>query len=160
MGYDSVYVMPTGNEMSLEAFRKQYDPNGWYIAKATCVRAKIRDGTIFHNASCDGKTFLFIGEDEEGGLFLDEEDITSPIFYFNPNGATKMVTTDVSFPLPWDVYRVHLSLGRLRRSKRKGIVIPEMQVYVKTLTGKTLTLACCPGDTVAVAKCKIHAEEG
>ncbi|EJK54061.1 hypothetical protein THAOC_26387 [Thalassiosira oceanica] len=159
----SVYITPTGNEMSLKAFTKHYDPNGWFIAKAMCVRDKIRDEAIFHNAACDGNTLLFNEEDEEGGLFIDGRNGWLSMFRVNPKfvgSETKTVTTEVSFPLPWDVDRVHLSLERLRRSQRKGNEFREMQVFVKTLTGKTRTLVCCPEDTVAVAKYKIQVKEG
>ncbi|EJK54060.1 hypothetical protein THAOC_26386 [Thalassiosira oceanica] len=159
----SLYITPTGNEMSLKAFKKHYDPNGWYIAKATCVRDKIRDDAIFHNAACDGNTLLFNEEDEEGGLFIDKRNGTTMMFRANPKSVepeTKTVTTEVSFPLPWDVDRVHLSLERLRRSQRKGSKYREMYLFVKTLTGKTITIMCCPEDSIAVAKSKIQDQEG
>lgn len=35
-----------------------------------------------------------------------------------------------------------------------------MQLYVKTLTGKTITLDCEPSDTIEVAKAKIQDKEG
>lgn len=49
-----------------------------------------------------------------------------------------------------------------------GIIAPskivtvkgEMQIFVKTLTGKTLTIECSPSDTIAILKVKIQALEG
>ena len=157
-----VVVTPTGNETSLQAFKKHYDSNGWRIAEATCVKQKmIRDDAIFHNVSCDGRTFLFNGDDEEGGLFMDRKSPFFMAFCANPNGhATHRVTTEVSFPLPWDVSSVRLSLERLRRSQRKRNEIREMLIFVKTLSGKTISLDVCPEDTIAVVKGKIRDKEG
>ncbi|EJK52389.1 hypothetical protein THAOC_28340, partial [Thalassiosira oceanica] len=84
-------------------------------------------------------------------------------FRANPKSVepeTKTVTTEVSFPLPWDVSKVDLSLEQLRRSQRKGSKFRQMQIFVKTLTGKTITIMCCPEDTVAVVKSKIQVKEG
>ena len=160
----SVYVTPTGNETSLKAFKKHYDSNGWYIVNATCVRHKIRDDAIFHTAACDGRTLIFNGEDEVGGLFMDARDGNFMVFIPNPfmrERETETVASEVSFPLPWDVRGVRLSLQPLRRSRRKkGNKLNEMRVFVKMLTGKTLTLECSPEDTVAEAKSKIQDKEG
>ena len=63
-----VAVTPTGDEKSLKAFKEHYESSEWCIAKATCVKQKIRDEAIFHSDYCDGKTLLFNGE--EDGLFV------------------------------------------------------------------------------------------
>ena len=35
-----------------------------------------------------------------------------------------------------------------------------MQIFIKTLTGKTITLEVEPSDTIEAVKAKIHDEEG
>ena len=153
----SVYVKPTGNETSLKAFKKHYDSTRWCIANATFDRHRILDDAIFHPAACDGRTFLF---SEEGGLFMGVNVTSILLSGKKANGEkTKTITKEVSFPLPWDVRGVRLSLQRLRRSQRKENG-NGMQLFVKTLTGKTILIRCRPEDTIFTAKSKIQDREG
>ena len=83
------------------------------LTEATCVKQKIRDEAIFHSAHCDGKTLLFSGE--EDGLFLGGNKEYNIISDGQPDGpVVETIATEVSFPLPWDVRSVHLSLVRPR----------------------------------------------
>ena len=161
----TVCVTPTGDETSLEAFERHYDSTGWRIASATCVRHRIRDDAIFHPAASDGRTLTFNGGDGEGGLFVDEG-IGFMVFCAKPKAVgerrqpgTETVASEVSFPLPWDVGSVHLSLQRLSRSQRKENG-KEVQFFVRTLTGKIITIECCPEDTIFTVKSKIQDKEG
>jgi len=156
-----VVVTPTGDEKSLEAFKEHYDSTEWCIAKATCVKQKIRDRAIFHSDYCNGKTLMF--NEEESGLFVISGPSPRPLleacnlFTADYNVPFKTITTEVSFPLPLDINSVHLSLVR---PKQKWDQYHCMQIFVKTLTGKTITLRCCPEDTIDVIKNKIQDQEG
>ena len=154
-------VTPTGAETSLKAFKEHYKSRTksteWRIAEATCVKQKIRDEAIFHR-KCDGKTLVF--NEEEDGLFLGDNGTFNVISDNRPDVlAVETVATEVSFPLPWDVRSVHLSLVRPRRSKRNQLK-PHMEIFVETLTGKTITLRCCPEDTIDAIKNKIQDRQG
>ena len=155
-------VTPTGAETSLKAFKEHYKSRTksteWRIAEATCVKQKIRDEAIFHR-KCDGKTLVF--NEEEDGLFLGDDNGTFNVISDNRPDvlAVETVATEVSFPLPWDVRSVHLSLVRPRRSKRNQLK-PHMEIFVETLTGKTITLRCCPEDTIDAIKNKIQDRQG
>ena len=160
-------VTPTGNEKSLKAFRKHYEStewSEWCIAKATCVKEKILDEAIFHSDYCNGKTLLF--NKEEDGLFVISGPSPRPLLeacnlytYGYGSVPVETITTEVSFPLPLDISSVHLSLVRPRRSKRNQLK-PHMEIFAKTLTGKTITLGCCPEDTIDAIKNKIQDQEG
>ena len=153
-----VAVTPTGDEKSLKAFEEHYESSEWCIAKATCVKQKIRDDAIFHSDYCDGKTFIFNGE--EDGLFLGGNSEYCNVIsdsHRQPDGpVVEIIVTEVSFPLPWDVRSVHLSLVR----PKQGGQYHGIQIRVKTLTGKTFTLDCCPEDTIGVLKSKIQDKRG
>ena len=161
-----VVVTPTGDEKNLKAFKKHYESSEWCLAKATCVKQKIRDEAIFHSDYCNGKTLLFNAE--EDGLFVISGSHrkrrplleTCNLFTADYDVPFETITTEVSFPLPLDATSVHLSLVRPRRSKRRWDQYHCMQIFVKTLTGKTITLGCCPEDTTDVLKSKIQDKEG
>ena len=166
-----IVVRPTGEEKSLKEFKKhkefekQYESAEWVISKATCVKKKIRDDAIFHSASCAGKTLAFNAQ--EDGLFTTSGPSSRPllkgrdVFTADLDYPYKIITTEVTFPLPWDVSKVHLSLVRPRRSRRNGRdEFHNLEIFVKTLTGKTITLQCCPEDTIDVIKSKIRNMEG
>jgi len=152
----TVDVTPSGDEKSLKAFKKRYTSNEWLVSRATCVKHKIRDEAVFHIAFCVGKTFLYNGE--EGGLFLGRNKEYNVLWLSAPTIET--ITAEVSFPLPWDVSSVNLSLVRPRRSQRNWNQYLCMQISVKTMTGKTISLHCCPEDTIDVIKSKIQEVEG
>ena len=157
-----VVVTPTGEEKSLNTFKKRYESTEWRIAKATCVKQKILDDAIFC-ASCVGKTLMF--NPEEGGLFLDKSDEYRAICNRHP-AEVETVATDVSFPLPWDVSKLHLSLVRPRRSTRNGRYphrdFQDMQIFVHNLLGGRGTLAfdVCPETTIHAIKRGILDREG
>jgi len=126
-------------------------------AKATCVKQKIRDDAVFRSAYCDGKTLMFNGEGDEDGLFLvlDRKEEYNVIRNQPGGPAVETITTEVSFPLPWDISSVHLSLVRTPQFDSRG-----GQIFVKTLTGKTITIDACFGDPVDVLRRQIQDKEG
>ncbi|EJK67300.1 hypothetical protein THAOC_11688, partial [Thalassiosira oceanica] len=149
-----VVITPSGDEKSLDAFKKHYESTDWRIAKATCVKQKIQEEAIFCGASCDGKTLLYNAE--EGGLFLGRGDEFLQVL------SVQTIATEVSFPLPWDVSSVRLSLVRPRRSRRNGRkeFQEDMQIFVKNMTGNTIVLGVCPETTVGALKHAIQDREG
>ena len=151
-----VVVEPTGYETSLHAFKHHYESKKWCIAEATCVKHKlIRNEAKFERANCDRKTLLFNAE--ENGLFLfgGREEVPKMIRGDALKNLETITTEAVSFPLwlPWDAGSVHLSLTRHFEDD-------QVDIFVNTLTGKTIPLRVRLDDTLNKVKCKILDKEG
>ena len=162
-----VDVEPRGNEASLKELKTlAVEKEGTWLMKdftavsASCKKYKLKEGKAI----------------EPSALFFDFDGINNTFFYFHDGElliggriralykSIKLVTETITFPLQWHQKNCNLlsvKFDPLRRSHRLSDNSSEhCQIFVKTLTGKTLKLDIAKNESIAMIKWRIEQKEG